>query len=54
MDYDAVLNNKSLQLIDGDFDDGLVVNYAKFEVLFRRYNSDYFLSKLKTLFIFSC
>ncbi len=33
MDYDAVLNNKSLQLIDIDLDDGIKVNYAKFEGL---------------------
>ena len=33
MDYDAVLNNKSLQLIDIDLDDGVKVNYAKFEGL---------------------
>jgi hypothetical protein len=31
--YDAVLNNKSLQLIDIDLDDGVKVNYAKFEGL---------------------
>ncbi len=30
MDYSAVLNNKSLQLIDIDLDDGVKVNYAKF------------------------
>ena len=33
MDYDAVLNNKSLQLIEIDLDDGVKVNYAKFEGL---------------------
>ena len=33
MDYDAVLNNKSLQLIEIDFDNGVKVNYAKFEGL---------------------
>ncbi len=33
MDYDAVLNNKSLQLIDIDLDDGVKFNYAKFEGL---------------------
>ena len=33
MAYDAVLNNKSLQLIDIDLDDGVKVNYAKFEGL---------------------
>ena len=33
MPYDAVLNNKSLQLIDIDLDDGVMVNYAKFEGL---------------------
>ena len=33
MDYDTVLNNKSLQLIDIDLDDGVKVNYAKFEGL---------------------
>jgi type II restriction/modification system DNA methylase subunit YeeA len=33
MDYDAVLNNKSLAYIDIDLDDGVVVNYAKFEGL---------------------
>jgi len=33
MDYDEVLNNKSLQLIDIDQDDGVKVNYAKFEEL---------------------
>jgi len=31
MDYDAVLNNKALEYID--LDDGVVVNYAKFEGL---------------------
>ena len=31
--YDAVLNNKSLQLIDIYLDDGVKVNYAKFEGL---------------------
>ena len=30
MDYSAVLNNKSLQLIDIELDDGVKVNYAKF------------------------
>ena len=33
MAYDAVLNNKSLQLIDIDLDDGVKVNFAKFEGL---------------------
>ena len=33
MAYDAVLNNMSLQLIDIDLDDGVKVNYAKFEGL---------------------
>ena len=35
MDYDAVLNNKVLEYIDIDIDldDGVVVNYAKFEGL---------------------
>jgi len=33
MAYDTVLNNKSLQLIDIDLDDGVKVNYAKFERL---------------------
>ena len=33
MTYDAVLNNKSLQMIDIDLDDGVKVNYAKFEGL---------------------
>jgi len=33
MNYDAVLNNKSLQMIDIDLDDGVMVNYAKFEGL---------------------
>jgi hypothetical protein len=33
MDYDAVLNNKALEYIDIDLDDGVVVNYAKFEAL---------------------
>jgi len=33
MDYDAVLNNKSLQRINIDLDDGVKVNYAKFEGL---------------------
>jgi len=33
MDYDAVLNNKALEYIDIDLDDGVVVNYAKFEGL---------------------
>ncbi|MCG7850686.1 MAG: BREX-1 system adenine-specific DNA-methyltransferase PglX, partial [ANME-2 cluster archaeon] len=32
-DYDAVLNNKALEFIDIDLDDGVVVNYAKFEGL---------------------
>ena len=32
-DYDAVLNNKALEYIDIDLDDGVVVNYAKFEGL---------------------
>ena len=31
--YDEVLNNKSLQLIEIDLDDGAKVNYAKFEGL---------------------
>ena len=33
MDYGAVLNNKLLQLIEIDLDDGVKVNYAKFEGL---------------------
>ena len=33
MAYDAVLNNKSLLLIEIDLDDGVKVNYAKFEGL---------------------
>jgi len=33
MDYDAVLNNKALEYIDIDLDDGVVVNYAKFDGL---------------------
>ena len=33
MDYDGVLNNKALEYIDIDLDDGIVVNYAKFEGL---------------------
>jgi hypothetical protein len=33
MDYDAVLNNMALEFIDIDLDDGVVVNYAKFEGL---------------------
>jgi len=33
MAYDAVLNNKSLQLIDIDLDDGVKVNYVKFKGL---------------------
>ena len=33
MAYDAVLNNKSLQMIEIDLDDGVKVNYAKFEGL---------------------
>jgi len=33
MDYDAVLNNKALEYIDIDLDDGVKVNYAKFEGL---------------------
>jgi hypothetical protein len=33
MAYDAVLNNMSLQMIDIDLDDGVKVNYAKFEGL---------------------
>ena len=32
-DYDEVLNNKALEYIDIDLDDGVVVNYAKFEGL---------------------
>lgn len=32
MDYDVMLNNESPQHINSDFDDGVVVNYAKFEV----------------------
>ncbi|MCG7850536.1 MAG: BREX-1 system adenine-specific DNA-methyltransferase PglX, partial [ANME-2 cluster archaeon] len=32
-EYDAVLNNKALEFIDIDLDDGVVVNYAKFEGL---------------------
>jgi type II restriction/modification system DNA methylase subunit YeeA len=32
-DYDAVLNNKALEYIDIDLDDGVKVNYAKFEGL---------------------
>ncbi|MBE0525020.1 MAG: BREX-1 system adenine-specific DNA-methyltransferase PglX [Methanosarcinales archaeon] len=32
-DYDAVLNNKALEFIDIDLDDGVTVNYAKFEGL---------------------
>jgi hypothetical protein len=31
--YDEVLNNKALRFIDIDLDDGVVVNYAKFEGL---------------------
>ncbi len=33
MDYDAVLNNEAQEYIDIDLDDGVVVNYAKFEGL---------------------
>ena len=33
MDYDGVLHNKSLEYIDIDLDDGVKVNYAKFEGL---------------------
>jgi len=33
MAYDAVLNNKALEYIDIDLDDGVKVNYAKFEGL---------------------
>jgi len=33
MDYDAVLNNKALEYIEFDLDDGVKVNYAKFEGL---------------------
>ena len=33
MDYDAVLNNKALEYIDIDLDDGVKVNYARFEGL---------------------
>ena len=33
MDYDAVLNNKALEYIDIDLDDGVKVNHAKFEGL---------------------
>ena len=32
-DYDAVLNNKALEFIEIDLDDGVTVNYAKFEGL---------------------
>jgi len=32
-DYDVVLNNKALGFIDIDLDDGVLVNYAKFEGL---------------------
>jgi len=32
-DYDAVLNNKALEYIDIDLDDGVKVNYTKFEGL---------------------
>ncbi len=32
-EYDEVLNNKALEYIDIDLDDGVVVNYAKFEGL---------------------
>jgi len=31
--YDEVLNNKALEYIDIDLDDGVKVNYAKFEGL---------------------
>jgi len=31
--YDEVLNNKALAFVDIDLDDGVVVNYAKFEGL---------------------
>jgi type II restriction/modification system DNA methylase subunit YeeA len=33
MDYDEVLNNKALEFIDIDLDDGVTVNYGKFEGL---------------------
>ena len=32
-EYDEVLNNKALEYIDIDLDDGVKVNYAKFEGL---------------------
>ena len=32
-EYDEVLNNKALEYIDIDLDDGVVVNYAKLEGL---------------------
>jgi hypothetical protein len=31
--YDEMLNNKALEYIDIDLDDGVVVNYAKFDGL---------------------
>lgn len=34
--WDELLNNKALALIGIDLDDGVVVNYAKFEGLVRR------------------
>ncbi|KAF5427014.1 hypothetical protein C5S42_06095 [Candidatus Methanomarinus sp.] len=32
-EYDEMLNNKALEYIDIDLDDGVVVNYAKFKGL---------------------
>jgi hypothetical protein len=34
--WDELLNNKALALIEIDLDDGVVVNYAKFEGLVRK------------------
>ena len=34
--YDELLNNKALSLIGIDLDDGVVVNYAKFEGLVKK------------------
>ena len=35
-EYDELLNNKALAMIEIDLDDGVVVNYAKFEGLVRK------------------
>ena len=35
-EYDELLNNKALAMIEIDLDDGVVVNYEKFEGLVRK------------------